>query len=264
MASTEPRTHRHGVDGLEIAFWDQGEGTTVVFFHGNFASKRWFLPTFARRPEGARYLAPDLPNFGESDDADRAELAFYADTLGAWLDALDLDRFLLVGHSMGGGVAQALAAQRPDTIERLLLISSPPPSGFPTPPGTADAQRAVAQSAEQMGAALAATMPTRTPDDFEQIVQDGMRLDPDVFEPHNASLADMDLTEFARGFEKPVWILRCERDYLITEAMAREAANAYPNADLLLWDDIGHSPQIEDPERFQKLLVDFLEGAAMT
>jgi pimeloyl-ACP methyl ester carboxylesterase len=46
--------------------------------------------------------------------------------------------------------------------------------------------------------------------------------------------------------------------------MARELDETYPNSRLELWDHVGHSPQIEDRDRFRSLLASFLEGAAMT
>lgn len=265
MASTDLKTHTVDAAGTDIAYWESGSGHPVVFVHGNFASKRWFRAQLEAPIERYRFVALDLPNFGESAHlGQEASLEHYAATLAAFLNELGIERAVLVGHSMGGAVTQKFAVDHPDMIAGMLLVASPPPSGFDTPPGTEEAQRALRASAEQMGQALAATMPTSRPDDYDQIVSDALALPVETYGPHNRSLAAMDLTDLTERVETPVWILRGEQDYLITEAMARELAGAYPDTHLELWDGVGHSPQIEDPERFGHLLETFLEGVDMT
>lgn len=266
MAPTELETRFVDVDGTQMAYWDAGKGDgkrhPVVFVHGNFASKRWFGAQFEQRIENLRYVAPDLPNFGESDLLGaEATLENYANALETFLQRLELDRFVLVGHSLGGGVAQAFAVAHPERVAGLFLVSSPPPSGFDTPPGTEEAQLALRASAEQMSAALAATMPTHQPDDYAQIVEDALAMPAEVYGPHNRTLAAMDLSDGAHRVTCPVLILRSEQDYLISEAMARELNDTYPNSRLELWLGVGHSPQVEAPERFRALLAEFLEGS---
>lgn len=265
MAQTELATQTVTANGVQIAYWESGSGAPVVFVHGNFASKRWFRAQLEAPVEGYRFLALDLPNFGESAPLGRdASLAHYAEAVEGFLATLGIERTALVGHSLGGAVAQRFSVDHPDMVAGMLLIASPPPSGFAAPPGTEEAQRALRASAEQMGQALAATMPTSRPDDYDQIVSDALALPVETYGPHNRALAAMDLTGRIDRVDVPVWIVRGEQDYLITETMARELAQAYPHTRLELWDGVGHSPQIEDPERFGDLLETFLEGVDMT
>lgn len=257
-----PPTLRVPVGDHTIAYWDCGEGHPVVFVHGNFGSRRWFREQIENPLPGHRFLAPDLPNFGASDPLDvEATLDSYAASLNGFADALDLSTFAVVGHSLGGAIVQVFAAAHPDRVERMLLIAAPPPSGFPALPGTAAAQRKLVASREAMAAGLAATMPKRQPADFDAIVDDALAMSPALYEPHNEALASMEVTGAARVFTKPVWILRCGQDHLIALAMAHELDDTYPNTHLELWEDVGHSPQIEVPDRFRALLEGFLEGS---
>ena len=260
--SAGPTTRRVQVDGREIAYWDCGEGRPVVFVHGNFASKRWFREQVETPLPDHRFIALDLPNFGASDPLDgKPTVETYAAALMGFADALGLPSFALVGHSLGGGIAQVFAVAHPERVDRMLLVAAPPPSGFPTPPGTVAAQKALRADRHAMAAGIAATMPVRQPDDFDAIVDDALAMSPDLYEPHNVGLASMELTDAAKGFTKPVWILRCAQDYLIALTMAQELEDVYPNTHLELWEEVGHTPQIEVPDRFRTLLAQFLEGS---
>lgn len=80
----------------------------------------------AALPEGMRGLAIDLPGFGESTPAPGFEPSWdgFARAVGEAAEALGLERFDLVGHSMGGGIAVTLAAARPERVRRLVLVDA--------------------------------------------------------------------------------------------------------------------------------------------
>jgi pimeloyl-ACP methyl ester carboxylesterase len=104
---------------------------TVLLVHGVTASHRaWDLV----RPEleGMRVIAPDLRGRGRSRDvAGDAGFAAHADDLAAVLRALDVDRALVVGHSMGAFVAVVFAHRHPDLVSRLLLVDGGLPLAVP-------------------------------------------------------------------------------------------------------------------------------------
>jgi pimeloyl-ACP methyl ester carboxylesterase len=72
-------------------------------------------------------IAIDLPGFGRSDLPTRPRLSAYAEDVAEVLAQLELDRFVLVGHSLGGGVAAAVAERMPDHVAALILLA---PVGF--------------------------------------------------------------------------------------------------------------------------------------
>lgn len=96
-------------------------------------------------PAGTALLAPDLPGFGgQSAPADfDYSVGAYADWVAAFIAQHHLTDYVLVGHSMGGKVALALAATRPAGLRRLVLLSPSPP----TPEPIADADRAASLAA---------------------------------------------------------------------------------------------------------------------
>jgi pimeloyl-ACP methyl ester carboxylesterase len=103
-----------------------GTGTPLVMLHGLGGSKKDFLPTIAtlgRR--GYRAIAIDLPGFGDSDKPFPApyDAPFFARWVLAALDALELDRVHLLGHSMGGRVALEVGFESPERVSSLVLMT---------------------------------------------------------------------------------------------------------------------------------------------
>jgi pimeloyl-ACP methyl ester carboxylesterase len=109
-----------------VATMSAGEGPTIVMLHGLGATKVEFMPTLAAlAPNGWRVVAIDLPGFGDSDKPFPAayDAAFFAKWVVATLDALEIDRAHVLGHSMGGRVALEVGMRAPDRTERLVLMT---------------------------------------------------------------------------------------------------------------------------------------------
>lgn len=116
------------VDGVRLAYDDEGSGEVVVCLHalahgaGDFAGFR------TRHRDRRRVVALDWPGQGRSaDDHQPPSSARYADLLAGVLDGLRLERVVLLGNSIGGGAALRLAAARPDRVRGVIAAN---PSGL--------------------------------------------------------------------------------------------------------------------------------------
>ena len=101
--------------------------TTILMFHGYAESLMAFQPMFDRLAAGTRVVAVDLPGFGLSDKPQTSyDLASYLRRMTAFIDrhVPPPGAIVLVGHSMGGEVAAAVALERPDRVVGLVLIAS--------------------------------------------------------------------------------------------------------------------------------------------
>jgi 2-hydroxy-6-oxonona-2,4-dienedioate hydrolase len=118
------------VSGLRMyaRVWERADGTTsgppIVLVHGIAVSSRYMVPTGERLSPTHRVYAPDLPGFGRSEKPPAAlTIEQLADALGAWLDANEIERPLLVGNSNGCQVIADLAARRAGCCCGLVLNS---------------------------------------------------------------------------------------------------------------------------------------------
>ena len=115
--------------GARVRFVEAGEGPTLLLVHGYLASHVTWQDTLSALSRRFRVIAPDLPGFGESEKppASRYPYTFdaFAESLVDLVAALDLTRVSVCGHALGGAAALAMAADHPDVVERLVLVSPP-------------------------------------------------------------------------------------------------------------------------------------------
>lgn len=118
------------VDGLAIHVWQRGDragvGTPIILVHGFGASNWGWRHTIGPLSAHRWVLAPDLPGFGLSDKPVGFDysLSGYARFIVDLMDAMGIGEAVLVGNSMGGGVAVKAAYLFPERIRRLVLIDS--------------------------------------------------------------------------------------------------------------------------------------------
>jgi esterase len=131
---TPPRSLRVAMGGatLHLLEWGDPEGRPVLMVHGMRGHARWFTPVGPALAQSYRALSLDLRGHGESSHSPPYGPLTYSDDVVALVDALKLDGLILVGHSMGGGVALRAAEQLGDRLSALVVVDSnfrggPPP-----------------------------------------------------------------------------------------------------------------------------------------
>ncbi len=104
----------------------RGAGEPVIFLHGFPASSHLWHGVVREMPEGHRLVVVDLLGFGKSDRPGLSTLtaAAHADRVRLLMDDLSIPSACVVGHGMGGAVAQALALNAPSRVTRLCLVNS--------------------------------------------------------------------------------------------------------------------------------------------
>ena len=123
------------VDDHQWVYLDGGKGETILFVHGFGAEKdRWgtFLPAFSK---SYRLIVPDLPGFGENSRVPTArfDIPSQVKRLSRFIEAIGLDKFNVVGISMGGYISAYYASEHPEKVKSLCLldaagVDSPMPS----------------------------------------------------------------------------------------------------------------------------------------
>jgi 2-hydroxymuconate-semialdehyde hydrolase len=124
---------RRRTSGGELAYTDDGDGPPVVLLHGFPQSSfvwRDLAPLLAAR---FRVVVPDLIGMGDSDKPDDVPLGLVAQAtyVREFLDGLEVERYAVIGHSVGGGVAQLLALDG-EGVDAMVLMSSTAFDAWPT------------------------------------------------------------------------------------------------------------------------------------
>ncbi len=125
------------VNGARLYYYaagSRGAGDPIVLLHGFATSSHLWSDVVPALPAGHRVVVLDLLGFGRSDPPRSApvDVEAHADRLVAVLDQLGIERACLVGHGMGGGVAQSVATRFPQRTSRLCLVSSLALESWPT------------------------------------------------------------------------------------------------------------------------------------
>lgn len=273
------------IPGLNVHYEVAGKGDVVIVLaHGNFASWRWWRPLLDRLPRGHRAYAPDLRGCGDtarppvSEDYTIEQLA--AD-LHHFAVALKLPPFHVVGHSLGGAVAMQSALEHPDRVRSLTLVAPAPAEGLPllrvpdsspllslfdVRDATLAALDALYRFWHSLDAnrpalrqALKRLMPTLAYDDaFEALVDDAGRMAPQAVVGHLRALDTWNKLNQLGRLDQPALVLWGEQDVLIPRDAVERTARGLRHGRLVTWPDVGHSPQLEQPDRFARLLLNFV------
>jgi pimeloyl-ACP methyl ester carboxylesterase len=123
-----PVTRDVNARGARVRFVEAGAGPTVLLVHGFLASHVTWEDAIVALGSSFRVIAPDLPGFGESEKPSPSRYAYscdaFAESMVDLVAALDLTRVSVCGHGLGGAVALAMAADHPDVVDRLVLVSA--------------------------------------------------------------------------------------------------------------------------------------------
>ena len=118
-------------DSIDIAYVDEGKGKcTLLFLHGLGSNLKAWQKNIEGLKEKYRCIALDLPGYGKSEQAAYPfDMTFFAKVVHQCINKLELNKVVLVGHSMGGQIAMHTILNRDKKIEKLILIA---PAGFET------------------------------------------------------------------------------------------------------------------------------------
>ena len=261
---------------LNMHYETGGYGKEVLLLlHGNFASWRWWQPILKDTPRGYRAYAPDLRGCGDTDQPESGyTIAQHADDLEQLVGALRLNRFHLVGHSLGGCVALEFALSHPRRIKSLTLVAPAPAQGQSVINGSshsngvmysASAMQSAFRMSERLGThrrvmerALARMIdPDRMHGDFESLVNDAVRMSHSAAAGHIETLNGWDVQDAVGNLNLPVLIIGGRNDHLISPEALQRAVKKFPNGRLIIWPRMGHAPQLAHPERFNRILFKF-------
>lgn len=206
-----------------------------------------------------------MPGFGESPGGKNfvPHITGYARSLARFLNHLGIERPVLVGHSFGTAVAIELVLTDPERFPAMMLLSPAPLDGLQTPRYLEPILEGYRSDRRGLRRALRRTMRTHTPTYLDELVNEAGMMHPANFSGNARLISDWRMDGHLRGYTNPVLVVSGDRDAIVPPSSGEATARAFPNGAYSLIRNVGHSPQIEAPERVRSLLVtllDFVDG----
>jgi pimeloyl-ACP methyl ester carboxylesterase len=265
------------VNGLNTRYWQMGDhGSTLILLHGGNGSIEFWLYNIATLAQHHRVYAFDMVGSGKTDyPVASYTLAYQAEFLASFMTALAIKSATLIGNSMGGGVALEFTRWYPDRVDRLVLVDS---MGF-------GSEISLGIRLITLPAIVSLLRPGRwmIPAMLKSNFYDGQKLPPAWIElrynifaipGRNQVILNIGQSNFNLAgvlhqvyqpilaslptITQPTLIIWGEFDRIIPVKHAYIAAAALPNSQLEIFPNCGHHPYLENPAKFDQLVLDFL------
>ena len=253
--------------GLTLSYAEQGDpfGPALVLLPGPTDSWRSYEPVLDAIPLSIRSIAVSQRGHGDSDKPPTGyRVQDFAGDVVPLLDALDVERAVLAGHSGSCLVARRVAIERPERVAGLVLEASP--TTLRGHPGLAAFVSSVVSGLQDpIGADFARSFVVDTssgeigPDVIDQLAGELLKVPAHVWRETFAALLDYDdLGELGR-ITAPTMLIWGDGDGLVGREMQEQLAALIPHTDLVVYSGIGHTPRWEDGSRFASDVAAFIE-----
>jgi len=210
----------------------------LILMHGaGAASQQW--PYRLRRLPGWQVFSPDLPGHGRSGGQVERKIEGYAARVLEWMEAVSIERAVLVGHSMGAAIALAMAIQAGEKVRGLILLGAA--ARFPVNPMLLEKLSVPLWAQEGVNLIVkwsfskGADQRLRQ-DYFKQLIANQAGVVHNDF----AACSVFDVTARLSEIRQPVWLLCGEEDVMVPLRLSQELAGAIPKAKLRLLSHCGH------------------------
>ena len=252
--------------GGEISYRENGSGPILLLMHGIGGNSRSWRSQLDTLSNNFRVIAWDAPAYGKSAQRG-ANLEEYTKAVIEFLDALSVATVNLLGHSMGGVVAQGVAGFHPDRVKKLVLSSTFMGHGSAEGAPLGEGYRARLEdiknmSPDEFGRARASSMLSQSASSKTR--QEVASIAAEV--THSGLLAackmlhHADTRDQTRKFKMPVLVLTGEQDGVVKPARSREMASLIPEVEMEQLSGVGHAGYLENPEKFNLALENFLNS----
>jgi len=245
------------VENQRIHFLRDGtRGVPVIFIHGSGSNHTIWEPQVRALAPIAQPLAVDLPGHGHSDLPGRTSVDAYRDFVLRLLDALQFERAVIVGHSLGGAIAQAMGLAYPSRVAGLGLV------------GTGARLRVLPAILDGLLNDFERIAPFIVENAYAPDLGDELRAraiaelracDPQVTHGDYSACNVFDVMARLGEIHAPTIVICGKQDRMTPPKYSEFLASKIPGAQLVLIENAGHSVMIEQPEAVSRALFDFVK-----
>jgi abhydrolase domain-containing protein 6 len=252
-------------DGVVFAARPVKRGLPLVAVHGFGGDKETWLMMAALVPRSRGMVMIDLPGHGRSGDVpeSRATIRHHAEAVLRVLDRTGIERGVICGNSMGGGVALRLATSWPDRVAGLVLVASIGRDVHdggalqwvdhnPLIPREADIDKfmeLVLERPPPVGKAVIRHVITERARKAESLQK--------LFRGFVLAGGEAGVPSELSGISVPALVIHGEQDRIISKRTAEDLVLALPRGELVIMRGVGHAPQLEAPRHTAKIVERF-------
>lgn len=242
--------------GVRLPYVEQGDagGVPVVLLHGYSDSHPSYAPMLAHLPEGLRAYALTTRGHGDSDKPEHGyALADSVADLAGFMDAVDVDAAVIVGHSFGSYTAQQFALDHPERTVALVLMGAF--RAVVRDPGVEELEAAIAALEDPVDPAFVRAFQESTitrrlpPGALDQVVAESRKLPAHVWKAALAGVLEAAPPTETGTITAPTRILWGDRDQYIPRGEQVLLNAAIPGSELIVYDGTGHALHWEEPAR---------------
>lgn len=249
--------------GIELHVEQRGAGGPALLFlhYWGGSSRTWRHVVDALSPD-YRTVAIDQRGWGKSAAPEVGyALSDLADDVLAVVDALELESYILIGHSMGGKVAQLAASRRPRGLRGLVLVAPAPPTPLALP---LDARQGMVHAYDSRESIVATLQQVLAPDglsegDLDTVIADSLAGASSAKAAWPLATSQEDITAVVPLIEVPVIVISGEHDRVDPpEVLRRELLPRIPQARLVVLPGVGHLLPLEAPADLANVIKAFV------
>lgn len=237
---------------VELSYEEHGQGIPVIFLHGFPFNRTIWQPLVPLLQADARLILPDLRGFGGSPVTEGVyAMRLLADDVLALMDRLEIDRALLVGHSMGGYVALSFAQAYPNRLLGLGLVATQAAADTPE---RRQSRYKIAESVGHKGARVVAGSMVNTLTPRAELIQPITEL---ILKSHPVGIVGAlkgmaerhDLTGILSNVHVPAVVIAGTDDQLLSMDKSEMMAQMLPKGWLVKVPGAGHMLMMEEPQQ---------------
>lgn len=244
-----------------------GRGRPVIFLHCWLGSWNYWVSTMEALKDRYKTYALDFWGFGESaKTGDRFGVPDYVEMVAQFMERMGLERAPVMGHSMGGTVSLSLALTHPDRVEKVAVVGSPISGDGLALMLRLAAKRPLAAIAYSIPGALPLGVRLSSPflardwkTWYALFEQDLSRTTLHSFHYSIASLRRTNLIPHLDRIRVPVLGIYGRKDRIVDPEQGALLEKHVPLARVAYFEQSGHFPMLDEPERFHETLRDFLD-----
>lgn len=248
----------------DLPYLRSGSGPVLVLVHGYLGGAAQWQSEIDAFGGGYDVIAPSLPGFGAAAGLPGCStIAAMAEAVLALLDSLNVPEFILMGHSMGGMIAQEMAAARPAAVQKLILYGTGPLGLMPDrfEPITVSRERLLADGVAKTIARIGATWfkAGDSASGYPLLTQIGAQASPHAALAALQAMAEWDGRQALPRLTMPTLVVWGDSDRSYRWPQVESLWTNLPNVRLSVVPGAAHAVHLEKPALFQSLIRDFLQ-----